>query len=173
MTQELTELRNSIIAGRYQDALEIIDELEGMSKQDILRKIESFLIRLLIHLLKNQLEQRLTNSWAASLRSSVLEIQRLNLKDNKTTYYVKQNDWITLLEDVIEIAIRDASIEVFNGEYNSFQITDLVKRNELIILAQNLLNLTYDYSRKELPAVIDNYLIQLPGGKDWREGKPR
>lgn len=32
MTQELIDLRNSIIEGRYADALVIIDELEGMSK---------------------------------------------------------------------------------------------------------------------------------------------
>ncbi len=40
MTQELIELRQSILEGRYDDALEIIDDLEEMSKQAILRKIE-------------------------------------------------------------------------------------------------------------------------------------
>ena len=32
-TQELTDLRNSILEGRYQDALEILDELDGMSRK--------------------------------------------------------------------------------------------------------------------------------------------
>ena len=62
MTQELLDLRNSILEGRYADALAIVDELEGLSRQAILRNIESFLVRLLIHLIKNQVEQRLTNS---------------------------------------------------------------------------------------------------------------
>lgn len=35
MTQELTDLRASILEGRYADALAIVDELEGMSKQGI------------------------------------------------------------------------------------------------------------------------------------------
>ena len=35
MTQELIDLRNSILQGNYADALAIIDELEGMSKQAI------------------------------------------------------------------------------------------------------------------------------------------
>ena len=74
MVQELSDLRQSIVEGRYQDALEIVDELEGMSKQAILRNIESFLVHLLIHLIKNQLEKRLTNSWAASI--AVLEFMR-------------------------------------------------------------------------------------------------
>jgi hypothetical protein len=59
MTQELLDLRNSILEGRYADALAIVDELEGLSRQAILRNIESFLVRLLIHLIENQIEQRL------------------------------------------------------------------------------------------------------------------
>ena len=83
MTQELIDLRNSIVEQRYTDALAIVDELEGMSKQAILRNIESFLVRLMIHLIKNQVEQRLTNSWAALIESSILEIKKLNLKEIK------------------------------------------------------------------------------------------
>ena len=63
MTQELIDLRTSILEGRYAEALAIVDELEGMSKQAILRNIESFLVRMLVHLIKNQIEQRLSNSW--------------------------------------------------------------------------------------------------------------
>ncbi len=92
-TQELTNLRNSILEGRYQDALEILDELDGMSRKEIIRKIESYLIRMLIHLIKNQVEQRLTNSWAASIRGSIREIKKLNLQDNKTAYYIKADEW--------------------------------------------------------------------------------
>ncbi|MEY3869310.1 MAG: hypothetical protein RLZZ338_3201 [Cyanobacteriota bacterium] len=67
MVQELVDLRISIFEGRYEEALGIIDELEGMSKQAILRNIESFLIRLMIHLIKNQVESRLSNSGAAAI----------------------------------------------------------------------------------------------------------
>jgi hypothetical protein len=90
MTQELIDLRTSILEGRYADALAIVDELEGMSKQAILRNIESFLVRMLVHLIKNQIEQRLTNSWVASISDSLRQIQKLNLKEDKTSYYIKQ-----------------------------------------------------------------------------------
>ncbi|BAZ84900.1 hypothetical protein NIES806_11000 [Dolichospermum compactum NIES-806] len=53
MTQELIDLRNSIVEQRYTDALAIVDELEGMSKKAILRQIKFFLKVLLIHLIKN------------------------------------------------------------------------------------------------------------------------
>ncbi len=36
MTQELIDLRTSILEGRYADALVIVDELEGLSKIDLL-----------------------------------------------------------------------------------------------------------------------------------------
>ncbi|MFN6325399.1 MAG: DUF29 family protein, partial [Aphanizomenon sp.] len=87
MTQELMELRQSILEGRYDDALEIVDDLEEMSKQGTLRKIEAFLVRLVIHLIKNQIEQRLTNSWIASISDSVIQIAKLNIKDNQKSYY--------------------------------------------------------------------------------------
>jgi len=68
MTQELIDLRTSILSGRYEDALAIVDEMEEMSKKSILRNIKKYLIRMLIHLIKNKIEQRLTNSWAVSIR---------------------------------------------------------------------------------------------------------
>ncbi|MEH2281409.1 MAG: DUF29 family protein [Nostoc sp.] len=117
MTEELIDLRTCIQEGRYADALAIVDELEGMSKQAILRNIQAYLRILLIHLIKNQLEQCLTNSWVASIRNSLIEIKKLNLKDNKKSYYINLNEWDTYIEDEIEVAVRDASVEVLNGMY--------------------------------------------------------
>jgi hypothetical protein len=171
MTQELIDLRTSILEGRYADALAIVDELEGMSKQAILRNIESFLVRMLVHLIKNQIEQRLTNSWVASISDSLRQIQKLNLKENKTSYYIKQDEWELFLEEAIEAAIRPATVEVMDGAYNSFQLSELVDRTEIIIIAQRLLDLTYEYSAKMLPGIIDENLVQLPGGEEWKEGR--
>ncbi|MEQ9483303.1 DUF29 family protein [Coleofasciculus sp. F4-SAH-05] len=159
MTQELIDLRTSIVEGRYTDALAIVDELEGMSKQAILRNIESFLVRLLLHLIKNQIEQRLTNSWVASISDSIRQIKKLNLKANKTSYYIKQDEWEPFLEEAIEAAIRPASVEVMEGAYNSFQLSELVDRTQIIITAQRLLDLNYEHSAKMLPAIIDDNLV--------------
>jgi Domain of unknown function DUF29 len=169
MTQELVDLRASILEGRYEDALGIIDELEGMSKQAIIRNIESFLVRLIIHLIKNQIEQRLTNSWATSISDSIRQIKKLNLKDNKTSYYINTDEWQPILEENIEAAIRPASLEVLNGQLKPKQLSERLDRNQLILIAQRFLDLTYTYSAKDLPAIVDNYLAQLPGGTDWQE----
>ncbi|MEH1860513.1 MAG: DUF29 family protein [Nostoc sp.] len=171
MTQELIDLRTCIQEGRYADALVIVDELEGMSKQAILRNIQAYLRILLIHLIKNQLEQLLTGSWAASIRNSLIEIKKLNLKDNKKSSYINFNEWDTYIEDEIEVAVRDASVEVLNGMYNEFQLTEIVDRNQIIHTALKFLALTYSYSAKELPATVAENLTQLPGGEDWKAGR--
>ena len=168
MTQELMDLRKSILEGRYADALLIVDELEGMSRQAILRQIQSFLRILLIHLIKNQVEQRLTNSWANSIRNSIREIKKLNLQDNKTSYYVKIDDWESILDDEFEEAVSQASEEVMGGAYSPFQLLELVDKDQIIAMAKTLLSLTYDYSAKELSQVVNDRLTQLPGGEDWK-----
>jgi len=171
MTQELIDLRNSILEGRYADALAIVDELDWMSKKATLRNIKSFLLRMLIHLIKNQIEQRLTNSWAASIRDSIIEIQDLNLQENKTSHYIKQDEWEQMLTKTLEAAIRTASVEVMNGKLSPFQLLELVDRSQIIQVARQLLAMTYEYSAEILPATVDEYLTQLPGGEDWKEGR--
>lgn len=169
MTQELIDLRDSILAGRYEDALAIVDELEGMSKQAILRNIESFLVRLLVHLIKNKIEQRLTNSWIASISDSIVQISKLNIKDNKTSYYIKSDDWQPYLEEAMERAIRPASVEILNENLKPKQVSERIDRNQLIEIAQKLLDLTYNFPAKDLPTAIDSCLVDLPGGADWFE----
>lgn len=171
MTQELLQLRLSIEKGNYAEALALVDELEEMSKQAILRNIESFLIRLLVHLIKNGIEERLTNSWVASISDSILKIQKLNLKGNKKSYYIDADQWFDFLEEALEAAIAPASTEILEGSLTPMQLSEKIDREQLLQTAQKLLDLTYQYPPKELPKIITNYLIKLPGGKKWSQGK--
>ena len=167
MVQELIDLRQSIVEGRYQDALSMIDELEEMSKQAILRNLESFLVRLFIHLIKNQVEKRLTNSWAASISDSVVQIKKLNSTNNKKSHYIKQNEWLPYFEEAISLAIRPASIEILSGSLKPAQISAQINQDELIAISQKLIDLTYRYPVKQLPDKIDLVLAELPGAEEW------
>ncbi len=171
MTQELIDLRTSILEGRYEDALAIVEDLEGMSRQAILRNIQSFLLRLLIHLIKNQVEQRLTTSWVASISDSIRQIKRLNLQDNKKAYYVKADAWELMLEEEWEAAIDTASAEVMSGAYTPYQLSEMLDKTQVILTAQKLLDLTYEHSVKNLPAIVKEHIVQLPGGEAWKSGK--
>ncbi len=170
-TQELIDLRTCIMEGRTKDALTIVDELDAMSKKDTLRKIYSYLTVVLIHLIKNQVEQRLTNSWAASIRSAIREIKHLNLKPNETSYYVKEDEWEEAIARVLEAAIRDASVEVLDGNCSPFQLTEMVDRSQTTETALSLLSLIYQHPPETLPTIINDNLVLLPGGEDWKFGK--
>jgi hypothetical protein len=122
---------------------------------------------LLIHLIKNQVEKRLTNSWAASISDSILQIKKLNLKDNKKSYYIQQDEWLPYLEEAIAIAIRPASVEVLNGSLKPAQIVAQIKQEELINISQKLIDLTYTYKITDLANEIDKQLVELPGGAEW------
>ncbi|MBG1269701.1 DUF29 family protein [Nostoc sp. WHI] len=171
MTQELWDLRKSILDGRYDDALVLVDELELMSRKSYIRNIRSFLIRLITHLIKNQVEQRLTNSWVASIKGSILEIQDLNLQDNKTSHYVKQDEWEDLLNAAYDAAIDPASAEIFDGLYTPKRLQTMVDKSLIIFRTKDFLNLTYTNSQKFLPSAIDEMLTNLPGSQEWEEGK--
>jgi hypothetical protein len=126
---------------------------------------------LLIHLIKNQIEQRLTNSWAASIENAILEIKKLNMKENKKSYYINNDEWSEILTDALESAIRPATLEVMNGKFNRKQLSQLLNKEQLILTATELLEFTYNYQIRELPDIIDEYLGKLPGGENWQLGK--
>ena len=65
--EELIELRKNIQIGNYKKALQIIDELEEMSVEDKLNKIDSYMVVLLLHLIKKNAQQKTTRSWELSI----------------------------------------------------------------------------------------------------------
>ncbi|HIK12068.1 MAG TPA: DUF29 family protein [Oscillatoriaceae cyanobacterium M33_DOE_052] len=170
MTQELIDLKTSIMAGRYDDALAIVDDLEAMSKKDILRKIKSFLLRLLVHLIKNQVEQRLTNSWAASISNSIIEIQDFNQKYTKNSYYLNPDEWDEMINSTLEAAITTASAEVLGVTLTPFKLAEIIDKTAIIATSKKLLLLTYEHSEADLPVIVRNTLAELPGGTAWRQG---
>ena len=59
-----------------------------MGRQDKINNLESFLVVLLIHLTKIQVEKRVTRSWKNSIINSLLAIQKRN-RLGKKSYYIK------------------------------------------------------------------------------------
>ena len=149
----------------------LVDELEGMSKKAILQNIESFLVRMLVHLIKNQAEERMNNSWYASIRDSLLKIQSLNLKENKTSYYIKQNEWDDYMEMAFLDAIAIASEEVLDGRVTPLQLEEMVDKTAVVQAATQLLNLTYEHSAQTIRGIIMEEVSKLPGGEDWKLGR--
>lgn len=124
--EELIELRESIEKHDFVAALKIVDELEEMSVEDKLNKIFSYMVVLLLHLIKEDAEKRLTKSWKLSINNSVKQINRINKRRKSGGYYAKKEDLIEIINDAFELALEGAAIEAFGGAYDEEELLNLI-----------------------------------------------
>jgi hypothetical protein len=130
--EELLDLKSLLLKGDFQGALIIVEELEEMSRNDIIKTIRSYAVILLLHLIKQQAENRTARSWEVSIRNSVREIQRENKWRKAGAYYLTREELWETLEEAYLNAIDQASLEVEEGRYESEDLEKLVNREEII-----------------------------------------
>lgn len=137
--EELIELRSLIQRGDTQSALLLIDELEEMSKDDKINKIESYAVILLLHLIKQSAEQRSTSSWDVSIRNSIFSIQRTNKRRKAGGNYLSDRELLEILEDTYDRALDNARLEAFGGAYDAIALAKMVSQTEILAQAKKLL----------------------------------
>ncbi len=120
--EELLILRQYIEEKKYDRALELVAELEEMSKEDKLNKIYSYAVILLIHLIKQQAEQRSTRSWEFSIYNATKAIKRINKRRKSGGYYASEEELKEILTDAFETAIKKAALEAFEGQYTDEEL---------------------------------------------------
>ncbi|NEO43089.1 MAG: DUF29 domain-containing protein, partial [Moorea sp. SIO4A3] len=130
--EELMTLKELLYEGKIPEALELIEELEEMSKSDKLNKLFSYGIILLLHLIKKAAEKRTTKSWEVSIRNSVKQIQRTNKRHKAKGTYLTETELLETLEDAYQSALDRASLEAFEGSYEAEEIAKMVEREEII-----------------------------------------
>lgn len=138
--EELVQLRESIIAGNYSQALQIIDELEEMSVEDKLNKIYSYTVILLLHLIKQQAERKTTRSWQNSILNSVDQINRVNKRRKSGGYYATAETLQEIIDEAFPRALRDAALEAFGGAYQEEELLKMIDIAEIKQSAINLLD---------------------------------
>ena len=124
--EELITLRKYIEERDYIKALELVGELEEMSKEDKLNKIYSYAVILLVHLIKQQAEQRTTRSWDVSIDNSVREIKRTNRRRKSGGYYATKEELIETIDEAFEAAIKRASLEAFEGRHDGDELAQMI-----------------------------------------------
>jgi hypothetical protein len=117
--EELIQLRESIEKHDFVTALQIVDELEGMSVEDKLNKIFSYMVVLLLHLIKEDAEKKITKSWKLSINNSIKQINRINKRRKSGGYYANKAD----LSEIID--------EAFGGAYDQQGLLELIKVDEI------------------------------------------
>ena len=137
--EEILNLKNLLLQGDFQGALTIVEELEEMSRNDIIKTIRSYAIILLIHLIKQQAENRSTRSWEVSIRNSVREIQRENKRRKSGGYFLTKEELLETLAEAYLNAIDEASLEVKEGLYEAEELEKLVNKSEIINYALDLI----------------------------------
>ncbi|MCP2728841.1 DUF29 family protein [Limnofasciculus baicalensis] len=137
--EELITLKELLHQGKISEAIELVEELEEMSKSDKLNKIFSYGIILLLHLIKKIAENRTTKSWETSIRNAVKQIQRTNQRHKAKGTYLTENELRETLEDAYDSALDRASLEAFEGRYEAEEIGEMVKRDDVIKIAMGLI----------------------------------
>mgnify|MGYP001593534565 CR=1 FL=1 len=89
--EELLELRQYIEQQQYTEALDLIAEMEEMSREDKIHKIYSFAEILLLHCIKQAAEQRTTRSWELSMRNAARHIARVNTRRKAGGTYMEES----------------------------------------------------------------------------------
>ena len=130
--EELLELKALLLKGDIKGSLAIVEELEDMSKNGIISTIRGYAVILLLHLIKQQAENRTTRSWDVSIRNSVREIQRQNKRRKAAGYYLSDEELTDTLNDAYLNALDAASLEVELGRYQSEEIEAIIDKNKLI-----------------------------------------
>jgi hypothetical protein len=140
--EELLELREHLEQQRYTEALDLVAELEEMSRDDKINKIYSFAEILLLHLIKQAAEQRTTRSWELSMRNAARQIARVNKRRKAGGTYLSEADLQEAITEAYEPALEQAALEAFGGSYDDRQLGRMVER---ALIEQNALELIMRY----------------------------
>lgn len=129
--EELFELRRYVEQQDYVSALTLIGEMEEMSRDDKINKIESFLEILILHLIRQHAEQRSTRSWEISIRNSVRAVSRINKRRKAGGYYLAEDDLKAAIEEIYPTALDRASLEAFEGRYDDAELGKKVSAEQI------------------------------------------
>ena len=129
--EELLTLRELLIKGDMTGALAIVDELEEMSRDDKINNIRSYAVVLLMHLIKQQAENRTTRSWDLSIRNSIRSIQTKNKRRKSGGTYLNTDELRLAISEAYAEALDRAATEVEEGRYEQKELAELVNREEI------------------------------------------
>jgi hypothetical protein len=140
--EEILTLKSLLLQGNIAAALAIVEELEEMSRDDKVNNIRSYAKILLLHLIKQQAENRTTRSWDVSIRNCVREIQIKNKRRKAGGYYLTSEELRSVLEEAYPAALDAASLEVDEGYYTPEELEAKINCEEILNNALTLISST-------------------------------
>jgi len=139
--EEILELKELLLKGDIKASLSIVEELEEIGRKEIIKTIRSYAVILLLHLIKQQAENRTTKSWEVSIRNSVREIQRENKRRKAGGYYLTREELFETLQEAYLNAVDEASLEVEAGRYEPEELAQMLNPEEILNQAMSLISI--------------------------------
>ncbi|MGL6342552.1 MAG: hypothetical protein ACRC80_25840 [Waterburya sp.] len=155
--KEILTLKQELLEGNFSEALRLTTELEIMSRQDKINALENFLALMVSRLIVIQIAtDYLFQSHINDIRNSLIEIQQRNRLG--ADFFIQENDWSTLYENVVDYAILIAAetTELWDDEISPEQLQNLLNFEQLRIETLKLIRLIYSLNVLD----IDRYLRQ-------------
>ncbi len=140
--EELLQLKEYLTGARYDEAMMLVEELEEMAKDDKITRIGSYGVILLMHLAKQDVEQRTTRSWDLSIDEALDKIHDSNARRKAKGTYLNTLELREMLEAKFYHALKRASAEIYGGQYSAKELAQLVDKDVLVEKALYLI-LTY------------------------------
>lgn len=137
--EELLELKELLLHGEVESALTLVENLEEMGKKGVARNIRSYAKVLLLHLIKQQVENRTTKSWDTSIRHAIREIKDINARPKGKGHYLNDEELREVVSSAIDSAIDEAAIQCCEGIYEVQQIEQMINQAKLIEQAYQLI----------------------------------
>ena len=139
MSEELEQLRQFLETGQLDAAFGLLDEMDEMSRDDKIHKIQSYMHVLLVHLIKQAAERRTTTSWDRSIRNALFWIPRINRRRKAGGWYIPAEDLQEALQDVYEHALDSAAAEALGGEHTAASLGALIEQEQLLTQAYEMI----------------------------------
>ncbi len=137
--EELITIKQLLYQGKVTEALEMVEELEEMSKSDKVNKIYSYGIILLLHLIKQYAQKRTTRSWEVSIHNAVKQIQRTNQRYKAKGTYLSEEELAETLQEAYELGLERAALEAFEGRYEAEELGKMVEPTQILDTAISLI----------------------------------
>jgi hypothetical protein len=113
--EEIITLRKHLQEQRYDEALLIALELEDMSRDDKINHVVRYAEILLLYLIKQEAEQRMTLSWDVFAQNAADHIANTNYRREVGEFYLERNELAEAVDEAYNCALRRASLEAFEG----------------------------------------------------------
>jgi hypothetical protein len=137
--EELFELRKHIEQGNYTAAMALLGEMEEMSRDDKINKIGSLIEILILHIIKQQAEQRSARSWEVSIRNALDNIEDINKRRKSGGYYLDKAELEQIIAERYLRALRRASLEVYEGRFDASELAEKIDAEKIRLESLNLI----------------------------------